>query len=53
MHNIKYVISVDDCFLECERKTLEAAVFSKMIESIEPFKEVVLGLGEDDLFSFG
>lgn len=51
MHNIKYVISVDDCFLECERKTLEAAVFSKMIESIEPFEEVVLGLGKDDFFT--
>lgn len=41
MHNIKYIISVDDCFLERKREELEAAVYSEMCTSLVPFETIL------------
>ena len=41
MHNIKYVISVDDCFFARKREDMEAIVYSEMCNSLEPFKDVL------------
>ena len=41
MHNIKYVISVDDCFFARKREDMEAIVYSEMCNSLEPFKSVL------------
>jgi hypothetical protein len=41
MHNIKYIISVDDCFFVHKREEMEAAVYSEMCTSLEPFKPIL------------
>ena len=41
MHNIKYVISVDDCFFAKKREDMEAAVYSQMCASLDPFRDVL------------
>ena len=39
MHDIKYIISVDDCFALLNREDMQAAILSQMIESLSPFEE--------------
>ena len=41
MHNIKYVISVDDCFFARERADMEAIVYSEMCNSIDSFRAIL------------
>ena len=41
MHNIKYIISVDDCFFVRKREEMEATVYSEMCTSFEPFKTIL------------
>ena len=41
MHNIKYIISVDDCFFARKREDMEAVVYSEMCNSLEPFKAIL------------
>lgn len=41
MHNIKYIISVDDCFFARKREDIEATVYSEMCNSLDPFKEIL------------
>lgn len=41
MHNIKYIISVDDCFFARKREEMEAAVYSEMCTSLDPFKTIL------------
>lgn len=41
MHNIKYIISVDDCFFAQKRDEMEATVYSEMCRSLEPFMPVL------------
>ena len=38
MHNIKYIISVDDCFFAPKRENMEAAVYAEMCRSLDPFR---------------
>ena len=42
MHNIKYIISVDDCFFARKREDMEAVVYSEMCSSLDPFKSILL-----------
>lgn len=48
MHNIKYIISVDDCFFTPKREDMEAAVYAKMCSSLDSFREV---LANDEAFA--
>ena len=41
MHNIKYIISVDDCFLSIKREDMEAIIYSKMCHSLDPFRSIL------------
>lgn len=41
MHNILYVISVDDCFLAENRQEMEAQIYSEMTVSLSPFISVL------------
>lgn len=41
MHNIKYIISVDDCFFARKREEMEAVVYSKMCISLEAFTPIL------------
>ncbi len=41
MHNIKYIISVDDCFFARKREEMEAIVYSEMCTSLEPFRAIL------------
>ena len=41
IHNIKYIISVDDCFLVHKREEMEAVVYSEMCMSLNPFKDIL------------
>lgn len=41
MHNIKYIISVDDCFFAKRREDMEATVYSQMCASLDPFRDVL------------
>ena len=41
MHNIKYIISVDDCFFARKREDMEAVVYSKMCMSLEAFTPIL------------
>lgn len=41
MHNIKYIISVDDCFLARKREDMEAMVYSEMCISLDPFQSIL------------
>lgn len=41
MHNIKYIISVDDCFLPKNRQDMAIMVCSEMCESLDPFQDIL------------
>lgn len=41
MHNIKYIICVDDCFFARKREEMEAVVFGEMCSSMNPFMRVL------------
>ena len=41
MHNIKYIISVDDCFFAHKREDMEAIVYSEMCISLDPFQAIL------------
>lgn len=41
MHNIKYIISVDDCFFARKREDMEAVVYSEMCRSLDPFRTIL------------
>lgn len=45
MHNIKYIICVDDCFFARKREDMEASVYSNMCTSIEPFRVILSSCG--------
>ena len=45
MHNIKYIICVDDCFFARKREDMEAVVYSNMCTSIEPFRAILSSCG--------
>ena len=49
MHNIKYIICVDDCFFAQKRREMEAAVYSDMCKSIEPFRVILSTCGFEGL----
>lgn len=60
MHNIKYIISVDDCFFAQKREDMEATVYSQMCSSLEPFRTVLSSCGQagavteiDELLNIG
>lgn len=60
MHNIKYIISVDDCFFAGKREDMEAAVYSEMYSSLDPFRTVLSSCGQaravaeiDEMLSMG
>ena len=46
MHNIKYIISVDDCFFAQKREDMEAIVYSQMCTSLEPFRAILSSCGQ-------
>lgn len=46
MHNIKYIISVDDCFFARKREEMEAVVYSEMCTSLEPFETILSSCGQ-------
>lgn len=48
MHNIKYIISVDDCFHTQKREEMEAIVYSEMCGSLDPFKPTLSSCGYDE-----
>lgn len=48
MHNIKYIISVDDCFLTRKRDDMEATVYSRMCASLDPFRTVLFSCGRTE-----
>ncbi len=50
MHNIKYVISVDDCFFSPKREEAEAVVYSEMCTSLEPFRSVLSSCDHAEIF---
>lgn len=41
MHNIKYVISVDDCFSSCKREEMEAALYSELCTDLVPYDAIL------------
>lgn len=41
MHNIKYIISVDDCFFARKREDMEAIVYSEMCSSLDSFRPIL------------
>ncbi len=45
MHNIKYIISVDDCFLTYNEAEMRIRVSGEMCFSLEPFRAVLLSAG--------
>ena len=54
MHNIKYIISVDDCFFTRKREEMEAAVYSEMCTSLDSFRTILSSsnqAGEADAIS--
>ena len=54
MHNIKYIISVDDCFFTRKREEMEAAVYSEMCTSLDAFRTILSSsnqAGEADAIS--
>ena len=50
MHNIKYVISVDDCFSVRKREEMEAAVYSEMCISLDSFKAILSVSSQAEVF---
>ncbi|MBQ2830736.1 MAG: hypothetical protein IJF15_06955 [Oscillospiraceae bacterium] len=60
MHNIKYIISVDDCFFALKREDMEAVVYSEMCNSLDPFRALLSSCGQtayvdeiDEMLSMG
>lgn len=60
MHNIKYIISVDDCFFARKREDMEAVVYSEMCNSLDPFRVILSSCGQtasvdeiDEMLSLG
>ncbi len=47
-NNIKYVISVDDCYFAPKPEEVKAKIFSEMCASIEPFRECLKNLGKEE-----
>lgn len=41
MHNIKYVVSVDDCFSSLKREEMEAALYSELCVDLTPFETII------------
>jgi len=48
MHNIKYVISVDDCYYSPKTDEIKAKVYSEMCSSVEPFKSYLTTIGRSE-----
>ena len=48
MHNIKYIISVDDCFFTQKREEMEAIVYSEMCGSLDSFRPMLSLCGYDE-----
>lgn len=48
MHNIKYIISVDDCYSAPKQDEMKAKVYSVMCESIKPFKDYLTSVGRSE-----
>ncbi len=46
MENIKYIISVDDCFAESEEQQLREELFIEALTSFETVKKYLIGLGK-------
>jgi len=60
MHNIKYIISVDDCFFDRKKEEMEALVYSEMCNSLDPFRAILSSSGRtgsideiDEMLSMG
>lgn len=49
MHNIKYIISVDDCFFSRKKEDMKAIIYSKMCDSLDPFRTILSSYHENDL----
>lgn len=47
-NNIKYVVSVDDCYFAPKPEEIKAKIYSEMCESIEPFRECLKNLGKEE-----
>lgn len=45
LHNIKYVISVDDCYFESDEDDIKALLFGKMKESFNDYEEHIGKIG--------
>lgn len=56
MHNIKYVISVDDCYYAPKPDEIKAEVYSEICCCIDPFREYLIEAGKsqqlDEIDSF-
>ena len=50
MHNIKYVISVDDCYFARKREGMEATVYSELCKSLEPFEAILSSSNQAEVF---
>lgn len=48
MHNIKYIISVDDCFFARKRDDMEAVLYSEMCSFLNQFKTVLSSCGKTE-----
>ena len=48
MHNIKYIICVDDCFFARKREDMEAIVYGEMCSSIDPFRMLLSSCKQSD-----
>lgn len=49
MHNIKYIISVDDCFFARKREDIEATIYSEMCTSLEPFRAILSSCNQTEI----
>ena len=49
MHDIKYVISVDDCFFARKKEDMQAILFGQMRESLEPFRSFLSSSSQKQL----
>ena len=49
MHNIKYIISVDDCFFARKREDIEATIYSEMGTSLEPFRAILSSCNQTEI----
>ena len=41
MHNIQYIISVDDCFFAYKREEMEATLYSELCDDLTPFEAIL------------